>query len=717
MMLMLTLQVANATRPSIQASNLTVSQITCNSVQLNFTAGDGSARIIIGTEGTVAPNFAPSDDQSYNASNYFNLKGNSATTYGSPANCFIVYNANGTNYVRIDSLKPCTDYTFQIYEHDNNGNQTLYNFTNPPTVTFKTYCLNLNFTTLFKDSCEIRNSYEFTNYSTSTIPGITYTYDFNDASGLASAPLGSPVTHSYTNRSGVVLVKLSASPSYGCLADYYDKVRIYPKRVAFIDRAKFKDSIQCFDANFYTVDPQPVASPLAKSFTYRWFYGDSSNIETFKKMKHSYTKSGKFNVMVEILTNVNQQPTNCKDTLRFSLEVLPSPVGSLTIGPDTSKKAQCLKNNQFLFSNSNNNLTYFKWYFGDKDSSDLKTVAHSYKDTGTYRVIHVAYASNGCKGRDTNYVKVLPDISANFKGLSPEYCQSNNPVTLIPDSIGGTFSGGLPVTSPAYTFLPNTVGTYNLQYVFSTKYCKDSTVQTFKVNPTPKPAIGNDIVKCLNGAINLDANYTVGNYLWNTGATTQTISVTNSGDYWVKVTEGNCEAYDTVSVVFSVAPKFELGKDTSVCKGNGMILRATSPGGTSYLWQDGSTDSIYYVYTSGKYSVKATNACGTYEDSVFIFFQNDYCDLFMATAFSPDNDLLNAVFKPEGKNMTVKLFQIYNRWGELVFETDRDNVGWNGQYKNKPCEQDLYLWKLYYTTPNGRYIKKSNASGTVMLLR
>jgi gliding motility-associated-like protein len=514
-----------------------------------------------------------------------------------------------------------------------------------------------------------------------------------------------------------VLVKLSASPNYGCLADYYDKVRIYPKRVAFIDHTKFIDSVQCLETNYFVVDPKPVASPLPKSFTYQWFFGDSSAIDILRTMKHTYKKSGKYKVMLELLTNVNQKPTSCKDTLRFGVEVLPSPVGQITIGPDTSKRSQCLKNNQFVFNNPDNNLSYFKWYFGDNDSSDLKSVAHSYKNIGTYRVVHIAFAINGCKGRDTNFVSILPDISANFKGLSPEYCQSNQLVTLIPDSLGGLFSGGLPVATPAYTFTPNTVGTYNLKYVFRNKFCADSTEQTYKVNPTPKPAIGPDIVKCLTGAINLDANYTIGSYQWNTGATTQGISVSKSGDYSVKVTEGNCEASDTVSVIFSVAPQFELGKDTSVCKGNGLILRATSPGGTSYLWQDGTTDSIYYVYNSGKYAVKATNACGSYEDSVFIFFQNDYCDLFMATAFSPDNDLLNAVFKPEGKNMTVKLFQIYNRWGEIVFETDKDNVGWDGQYKNKPCEQDLFLWKLFYTTPNGRYIKKSNASGTVLLLR
>ncbi len=696
----------------MQASNFTVSQITCNSIQLNFAYGDGNARIIVGTEGTLVPSFTPSDDNSYNASPYFNLKGNTATVY--TPNCFIVYNANGTNYVRIDSLKPCTDYTFTIYEHDNNGNQTLYNFTSPPSITVTTYCLNLGFTTIFRDSCERKNLYEFTSSSTSTIPGVTYTYDFGDASPTANAPFNTAVSHSYKNKSGVVLVKLSASPSMGCLADYYDKVRIYPRKVAFIDRTKFKDSIQCFEGNFFTVNPQPVPSPLPKSYTYVWDYGDSSGTEIFQKMKHSYKKSGIFKVSLELLINVNLKPTNCKDTLTFNVQVLPNPVGSKTIGPSL---VQCIKNNQFDFDNSDNTLTYFKWYFGDKDSSDVKKVSHTYQDTGTYRVIHVAYAANGCKGRDTGFVKVLPNLSANFTGLDTAYCTSNNLVTLVPDStIGGVFSGGLPITIPGFTFKPNVVGSYKLKYTLNTKYCSDSITKNFNIYKTPQPALGNDVISCSSAAVVLNANYGSGTYLWNTGASSSSIQVNASGTYWVKITEGRCDASDTAKVVFATVPQVELGKDTSVCKGNSIVLRATSPGST-YLWQDGTTDSLYFVYAPGKYWVQVSNPCGVVVDSVFIFFQNDYCDLFMANAFSPDNDLLNAEFKPVGKNISVKLFQIYNRWGELVFETDKDNVGWNGQYKGKDCEQDLYLWKLFYSTPSGRYIKKSNASGTVMLLR
>ena len=115
--------------------------------------------------------------------------------------------------------------------------------------------------------------------------------------------------------------------------------------------------------------------------------------------------------------------------------------------------------------------------------------------------------------------------------------------------------------------------------------------------------------------------------------------------------------------------------------------------------------------------VTVSNPCGTVQDSMFLFYQNEYCDLFMANAFSPGNDLVNGVFMPRGRNITVQLFQIYNRWGELVFETNANDVGWDGSYKGELVQEGLYIWKLFYTTLNGPYIKKSNAFGQVLLIR
>jgi gliding motility-associated-like protein len=171
-----------------------------------------------------------------------------------------------------------------------------------------------------------------------------------------------------------------------------------------------------------------------------------------------------------------------------------------------------------------------------------------------------------------------------------------------------------------------------------------------------------------------------------------------------------------MSIIFSQAPKVQLGLDTVLCKGGGLWLNASSPKST-YLWSTGSTDSAIYAFNAGKYKVTVSNPCGSVQDSMYIFLQNEYCDLFMANAFSPGNDWVNNVFMPRGRNITVKLFQIYNRWGELVFETDQNNVGWDGTYQGEYVQEGLYIWKLFYNTANGPYIKKNNAFGQILLIR
>ncbi len=68
--------------------------------------------------------------------------------------------------------------------------------------------------------------------------------------------------------------------------------------------------------------------------------------------------------------------------------------------------------------------------------------------------------------------------------------------------------------------------------------------------------------------------------------------------------------------------------------------------------------------------------------------------LFIPNAFSPDKNDLNEIFGPQGQYITKYKFQIYNRWGEKIFETTNCMEGWNGFYKDERCEQDVYLYSL-----------------------
>jgi gliding motility-associated-like protein len=83
-------------------------------------------------------------------------------------------------------------------------------------------------------------------------------------------------------------------------------------------------------------------------------------------------------------------------------------------------------------------------------------------------------------------------------------------------------------------------------------------------------------------------------------------------------------------------------------------------------------------------------------------------------AFSPNGDGVNDVVKVEGKGIVTLSFRIYNRWGEKVFETTDQSIGWNGIYKGTLQEMEVYTYALEATLINGQTIP---LKGNITLLR
>ncbi|MCW5908000.1 MAG: gliding motility-associated C-terminal domain-containing protein [Chitinophagales bacterium] len=89
--------------------------------------------------------------------------------------------------------------------------------------------------------------------------------------------------------------------------------------------------------------------------------------------------------------------------------------------------------------------------------------------------------------------------------------------------------------------------------------------------------------------------------------------------------------------------------------------------------------------------------------------------LLLPTAFSPNGDGVNDIFRILNTNITLKHFEIYNRWGELVFFTTDLQTGWDGTYKGVEQELGVYVWHAdYVVTKNG---KRKSAKGNVTLVK
>ena len=118
---------------------------------------------------------------------------------------------------------------------------------------------------------------------------------------------------------------------------------------------------------------------------------------------------------------------------------------------------------------------------------------------------------------------------------------------------------------------------------------------------------GLDQTICSGDVLQLSAyNYSPGEtYEWSTGSLNESITVTDAGNYWARVTFGNmCEIIDTIQINTIEPALVDLGPDRAICEGESMLLEAeTNDPSISYLWQDGSTDSSFESTQAGTYFV------------------------------------------------------------------------------------------------------------------
>jgi gliding motility-associated-like protein len=129
--------------------------------------------------------------------------------------------------------------------------------------------------------------------------------------------------------------------------------------------------------------------------------------------------------------------------------------------------------------------------------------------------------------------------------------------------------------------------------------------------------LGRDTSLCEGDYLELKPAVVNASYHWNTGATSSSIVVNQSGQYILEATSNGCALSDTINVNFQPPPTFGLPQDTKICAGEGLLL---DPGitGDHYLWQDGSTARNLVATQPGWYWLQlTTNGC-TSSDSMYI---------------------------------------------------------------------------------------------------
>ena len=235
----------------------------------------------------------------------------------------------------------------------------------------------------------------------------------------------------------------------------------------------------------------------------------------------------------------------------------------------------------------------------------------------------------------------------------------------------------------------------------SVSECPFDTSIVVNVNPAPvMPKFPRDTAIC--GTINLTLNAGPGefSYVWSTGDTTPVITITDTGTYWVQIS-GVCDTlpHDSITVLQELLPVVLLGKDTAVCDFKNYILTAnTDSTATSYLWSTGAVTSSIPISTFGKYWVTVSNNCGSATDSIAIFScEGGYV---IPDAFTPGNsesaNSLIGLLKIGSGPVYLQGFNIYNRWGQLIFTTNNDQQKWDGRFKGVPEPIGVYVYWVKY---------------------
>ncbi|MBT8258758.1 MAG: hypothetical protein KJO49_09830, partial [Bacteroidia bacterium] len=231
--------------------------------------------------------------------------------------------------------------------------------------------------------------------------------------------------------------------------------------------------------------------------------------------------------------------------------------------------------------------------------------------TTTYSV---TVTENNCESSDSVTVTVLDPITADA-GQNVSICEGGS-VTL--SASGGTsyqWSNGQ--SSQTISVSPSVTTTYTV--TVSENGCSDTDQVTVTVNPLPTANAGPDVTINYGSSATLTASGGT-SYLWNTGETTPTISVSPTSDttYSVTTSENGCEDIDYVTVFVDLNVTADAGPDATICQGETTVL--TASGGENYEWSTGETTQSISVSpnVSTTYTVIATTGNVSDTDDVIV---------------------------------------------------------------------------------------------------
>ena len=439
---------------------------------------------------------------------------------------------------------------------------------------------------------------------------------------------------------------------------------------------------------------------------------------------------------------------NCNEAaLKIAFNI--GPVQAIiTAGPSTSGCAPLTGD----FTNTSNNGLSFVWNFGDGSAIDTSySPTHTFTASGTYTVSLSAANSNACfVTNDTAYLIIRVDTNYITPGFTYTITDSCGPYTVAITNTSTSHTSGTPVyqwwfgngsvftgTNPPVQNYADT-GVYTITLVMSDdSACHSPDTVIEKIHIFNEKVSAHFIIPdsiCAGtpftpsgGATN--ATTTTWYYAGDTTTTPlPTITFDVAGTYTitlVALNPGACNGGDTVTEIIKVLP-LPVANFTFIPLTPTANVPTTftnlSTNATHYVWDfgDGSTSTDFapvHQYTkTGNFKVCLTALNSSSCPSIMCKTvpADVEPELGLPTAFSPNGDGENEVLYVRGAAIVTMDLKIFNRWGQLVFETTSQDKGWDGKFNGQPQPIDAYAYVLNATFIDG---SAKLLKGNITLLR
>lgn len=589
------------------------------------------------------------------------------------------------------------------------------------------------------DTVQCFNGHRFTVKDSSSGKYLSYSWQL----GNNQTDTARQVDSIQYNTSGTYTLKLLVKNPYPSCIDSTSR-KVY---VLSSPKAQFttNNDTQCLKGNLFNLsNTSTFYQTYAKS---QWLYQSSffNGTDTnFSQLNKSFNDTGSISVRLIV-----SDKEACTDTTYGTIRIASHSKSFLTI----NDSIQCLNKNRFVFKTSipAGETRLWKINQATVQSGDIDSLVRTLNTPGTYKITLLGSNTLGCGDSSNSQFIVLPKPVADFSINNDSQCYNAQNFALNSTS---TANGDIINT---YSYKIDNTSIYNqaninglnfgksgqiaaLLRITTAENCTDSIQKWLTVLPLPQVQMLGDTV-CLGESSEFKASQLSGNpvktWNWdfgdgNTGNGRTTNCVYNKeGSYTIKlvVTDTfNCGNSITLNNAQVVNPlpntDFSIVVSDFGINQSKISVKATESNALNYQWRfpngqkaDKDTSSLVISdLLKGDIYLFVTNQYGCIDSSyknIYVYPNN--FNVYIPSAFSINNDLLNDVFKPVGIGAYRDYnMSLYNRWGEMVFNTTDPDKGWDGKYQGEFVMEGIYTYYIHFTFVDGKVYRYT---GTVTVLR